>query len=81
MVPEQSIRQRSYEIWQREGYPNGKAAEHWFRAKTELEMEFRAAVFPWGGLDCRQIVVPLIRITRPPRRVMSGRVSRAQPAA
>jgi hypothetical protein len=81
MVPEQAIRQRSYEIWQREGYPDGKAAEHWFRAQTELEMEFRAAVFPWGGLDCRQIVVPLVSINRPPRRLVSGRVSRERPAA
>ena len=81
MVPEQAIRQRSYEIWQREGYPDGKAAEHWFRAMTELEMEFRAAIFPWGGVDCRQFVVPRVPITRPPRRVESRRISRERPAA
>ena len=81
MVSEQAIRQRSYEIWQREGYPEGKAAEHWFRAKTELEMEFRAAIFSWSALDCRQIVVPRVPITRPPRRVVSRRVSCERPAA
>jgi len=30
---------RSYFIWEKEGRPEGKALEHWFRAKSELEAE------------------------------------------
>jgi hypothetical protein len=81
MVPEQAIRHRSYEIWQREGCPEGKSAENWSRAKVELEMEFRAAVFPWAGIDCREIVVPRIPISCPPQRIISRRVSHERSAA
>jgi hypothetical protein len=34
---ENAIRERAYEIWIEEGKPDGKAAEHWLRAKRELE--------------------------------------------
>jgi Protein of unknown function (DUF2934) len=76
MVLEQAIRQRSYEIWQREGCPEGKAVEHWLQAGAELEAEQRAASFPWGGTDCRAIVVPRLPISPPPRRVTSRRATR-----
>lgn len=33
-VPEDLIRQRSYQIWEEEGCPDGRAQEHWFRAKA-----------------------------------------------
>lgn len=36
-VPEDLIRQRSYKIWENEGYPIGHALEHWLQAKAELE--------------------------------------------
>ncbi len=29
------IRQRTYEIWQAEGQPDGRALEHWCRAEAE----------------------------------------------
>jgi hypothetical protein len=29
------IRQRAYELWEAEGYPTGKDAEHWEQAKLE----------------------------------------------
>lgn len=29
------IRQRAYALWEEEGYPHGKDAEHWERAKQE----------------------------------------------
>lgn len=35
-VTEDDIRQRSYLIWESEGYPEGKEEEHWFRAEAEL---------------------------------------------
>ena len=30
------VAQRAYEIWQREGCPDGRAMEHWLRAEAEL---------------------------------------------
>jgi Protein of unknown function (DUF2934) len=76
MVLEQMIRQRSYEIWQREGCPEGKAVEHWLHAMAELEAEQRAASFPWSGTDCREIVVSRLPISPPPLRVTSRRLTR-----
>ena len=34
---ENAIRELAHEIWIEEGKPDGKAAEHWIRAKRELE--------------------------------------------
>jgi hypothetical protein len=76
MIPEQVIRQRSYELWLLEGRPEGKTAEHWSRAKTELEVEYRVAVFPWAGSDCRGIVVPRLPISQPPQRTVSRPILR-----
>jgi hypothetical protein len=30
---------RAYEIWEREGYPTGKAMEHWYLAVAEVARE------------------------------------------
>ena len=30
------VAQRAYEIWQREGCPEGRDMEHWLRAESEL---------------------------------------------
>jgi hypothetical protein len=76
MIPEQVIRQRSYEIWQLEGCPEGKTSEHWSRAKMELEIEYRVAAFPWAGNDCRGIVASCPPISQPPKRIVSRPVSR-----
>jgi hypothetical protein len=76
MVSEEEVRQRSYEIWQREGCPDGKADEHWFRAKAELEAECQAAIFPWGGGDCREFVAPRVPISPQPRKTVSRPVPR-----
>lgn len=76
MIPEHVIRQRSYEIWQLEGRPEGKTAEHWLRAKTELEIEYRVAAFPWAGSDRRGIVAPCPPISQPPKKIVSRPVPR-----
>ena len=34
---ERRIRLRAYEIWEREGRPDGRADEHWLLARWELE--------------------------------------------
>jgi hypothetical protein len=36
---EQRVKQRAYEIWQREGCPDGRDAEHWALAKEEIAIE------------------------------------------
>jgi len=34
---ERRIRQRAHEIWIEEGRPDGRALDHWLRARWELE--------------------------------------------
>ncbi len=41
---EARIRQRAYEIWQRQGQPQGRDAEHWRQAEAEIMAEADAAV-------------------------------------
>ena len=40
---EQSIRDRAYFIWEREGRPEGRAHDHWYRAAREAFRRARAA--------------------------------------
>ena len=39
MQDEHHIRQRAYEIWEREGRPEGRASVHWQEAEREVEDE------------------------------------------
>ena len=34
---EERIRRRAYDIWERDGRPEGRASEHWYRAAGELD--------------------------------------------
>jgi hypothetical protein len=34
---EERIRRRAYDIWEREGRPEGRASEHWYRAAGDLD--------------------------------------------
>ena len=36
---EQAIRERDYLIWEREGRPDGRARDHWYRAVSERVRE------------------------------------------
>jgi hypothetical protein len=46
---DQKIRQRAYEIWEREGRPDGNHGEHWDRAAREIdEQEAAPAGDPTG---------------------------------
>jgi DUF2934 family protein len=47
------IRQRAYEIWEREGRPHGRDREHWRQAEAELAAELPAGV-PRTGRVGRQ---------------------------
>ena len=90
MVSEEAIRQRSYEIWEREGHPTGKADEHWFRARAQLEAEqpkreYRTAAYHTilYRVDERlRTVLPRPRISTPPHKFVASRISQEQrPAA
>ena len=35
-LPEDRIRRRAYQIWEEEGWPQGREAEHWSRAEREI---------------------------------------------
>jgi len=43
---DERIRRRAHEIWEREGRPHGKDAEHWERAAREIDGEAAAAAQP-----------------------------------
>ena len=45
------IQQRAYEIWEREGRPGNRHAEHWIQACQECEAEDGAAAMPAGSGD------------------------------
>jgi hypothetical protein len=36
---EERVKQRAYEIWEREGRPEGREADHWALAKEEIAIE------------------------------------------
>jgi hypothetical protein len=38
---EERIRSRAYELWEREGRPDGRQAEHWRQATAEVDAEER----------------------------------------
>lgn len=39
MEREEQIRQLAYSMWEKEGYPEGRAMEHWLKAETILQSE------------------------------------------
>jgi hypothetical protein len=43
------IRMRAYEIWESEGYPEGKADDHWLQAEAEMQDQTNAQ--PQSGFD------------------------------
>ncbi len=75
MISEEAIRQRSYAIWEREGRPQGKAMEHWLRAKTELELGLGGALST--STDWTVTVMPRVPISCPPTRMTARRAGKS----
>jgi hypothetical protein len=48
-IPEDTIRIRSYEIWEREGRPEGQHVDHWLQALEELRAEALTSPAPERG--------------------------------
>lgn len=63
IISEEQVRQRSYEIWEREGRPTGTDKKHWAQAWTELQAEFSC------DTSFTQVVPARPSISRRPRRV------------
>jgi hypothetical protein len=40
---EERIRKRAHQIWEREGKPHGRDAEHWRQAASEIDAEAAAS--------------------------------------
>jgi hypothetical protein len=38
-ISDDSIRERAYQIWEREGRPHGRDYDHWIQARVELIAE------------------------------------------
>jgi hypothetical protein len=86
MVSEEAVRQRSYEIWQREGRPEGRALAHWFMAKAELELGQKQAKPKFQAFEYymklyrfeewQRSVQPKPRISAPPQVLMAKRIPR-----
>ncbi len=70
---EERIRERAYQIWEREGKPHGREAEHWRQAASEIEAEAEAS----AG-DCEPPASDPVRTVAPTRR--SRAVPRREPA-
>jgi hypothetical protein len=47
-VPEQAIRERAYELYERRGRQDGLAEEDWIQAELELWAEMRARQETWS---------------------------------
>ncbi|MBV9569763.1 MAG: DUF2934 domain-containing protein [Alphaproteobacteria bacterium] len=85
MVSEEAVRQRSYEIWEREGRPAGRAFVHWIQAKEELENEAAASrqagrTFEYHTVlyrfeEWQRVVQPKPRISSRPQLMLSQRLS------
>jgi hypothetical protein len=57
-MDEEAIRRRAHEIWEREGRPEGREAEHWDRARLELADEQGSRSGSGGGTGWTMPVDP-----------------------
>ncbi|GAA0571619.1 DUF2934 domain-containing protein [Rhizomicrobium electricum] len=74
LIGEEKIRARSHAIWELEGYPEGRAHEHWLRAIAELTAELERA---WLAIaeerERTEFVMPRPEVREAPQRVQAGR--------
>ncbi len=76
-ISEALIRERAYQIWEREGRPQGCDFEHWVRAQVELEAEAQAGSLNGKPKRARTAVAARPRATArskaaSPRRTKKG---------
>ncbi|MTD98866.1 DUF2934 domain-containing protein [Paracoccus sp. YIM 132242] len=54
---QERIRQRAHEIWESEGRPEGRDADHWTRAEEELRSQLDADDQPVGDAGAEPGIV------------------------
>ena len=55
---DEKVRQRAYEIWLREGSPEGRHEEHWEQARREIDNEADAAAAVGSSADAGSPAAP-----------------------
>ena len=55
---EDRVRQRAYQIWEEEGRPEGREAEHWRRAEVEVEESRNRTLSPRGTPKIPEVEAP-----------------------
>ena len=75
---EQRIREKAYEIWERQGRPEGGHEEHWHQAEREIAEEGRGAATPESGGEAAEASE---EVAKPKRRSARGGQSSAQDAS
>jgi len=58
MNVDERIRQRAYEIWEAEGRPEGQEADHWQRARDEIEPFYKEGNAEAGGIES-SVAIPM----------------------
>ncbi|HBB78461.1 hypothetical protein BBI09_21055 [Stutzerimonas xanthomarina] len=58
MNEDDRIRERAYQIWEDEGRPEGQQAEHWARAREELESFYKEGN-PLAGSVESSVAIPM----------------------
>ncbi len=58
MNEDDRIRERAYHIWEDEGRPEGQQAEHWARAREELESFYKEGN-PLAGSVESSVAIPM----------------------
>ncbi len=71
MAREEQIKELAHDIWEKEGHPEGKDVEHYFRAKKVLEEQEAARVIELAPpLPIPQLAPqpPVVELSPPQRR-------------
>lgn len=55
---EARIRRRAYQIWEEQGWPHGRAEEHWLQAEREIAQPPASGAAPAAGEDSSGAAAP-----------------------
>ncbi|MCW2238471.1 DUF2934 domain-containing protein [Azospirillum canadense] len=61
---EERIRRRAYEIWEREGHPEGRGEAHWAQACAEVDAEDKASIVEKAVDAGANVVTKVVRRTK-----------------
>lgn len=77
---EERIRKRAYEMWERDGFPEGQHNAHWQEAEAEIDAEMRSegSASRAAGADDAASAKP--KKTRAPRKPATSKAADASPS-